>query len=34
MRVMIYLIVFAVIMYLAKRTVWGRLHRRDATHTA
>jgi cytochrome c1 len=32
--VMIYLIVFAVIMYLAKCTVWARLQRRDATHTA
>lgn len=28
-RVMIFLIVFAVIMYLAKRAVWARLHRRD-----
>jgi cytochrome c1 len=34
LRVMIYLIVFAVIMYLAKRTVWARLHHRDATHSA
>jgi cytochrome c1 len=33
-RVMIFLIVFAVIMYLAKRTVWARLHHRDATHAA
>ncbi|HET7448145.1 MAG TPA: cytochrome c1 [Methyloceanibacter sp.] len=33
-RVMIYLIVFAVIMYLAKRAVWARLHHRDATHAA
>lgn len=32
-RVMIFLIVFLVIMYLAKRTVWARLHR-DATHAA
>jgi cytochrome c1 len=34
LRVMIYLIVFAAIMYLAKRAVWARLHRRDATHSA
>jgi cytochrome c1 len=34
LRVMIYLFVFAVIMYLAKRTVWARLYHRDATHTA
>jgi cytochrome c1 len=34
LRVMIYLFVFAVIMYLAKRTVWARLHHRDAAHTA
>ena len=33
-RVMIYLIVFAVIMYLAKRAVWARLHHRDATDAA
>jgi cytochrome c1 len=33
-RVMIYLLVFVVIMYLAKRAVWARLHRRDASHTA
>lgn len=33
-RVMIFLLVFAVIMYLAKRTVWARLHHRDATHAA
>jgi cytochrome c1 len=33
-RVMIFLIVFLVIMYLAKRTVWTRLHHRDATHAA
>ena len=33
-RVMIYLIVFAVIMYLAKRAVWARLHHRDATNAA
>jgi cytochrome c1 len=33
-RVMIYLIVFAVIMYLAKRAVWARLHQGDASHTA
>jgi cytochrome c1 len=32
-RVMIYLIAFAVIMFLAKRTVWARLHRK-AAHTA
>ena len=32
-RVMIYLIAFAVIMFLAKRTVWARLHRKVA-HTA
>jgi cytochrome c1 len=28
-RIMIFLIVFAVIMYLSKRAVWARLHRRD-----
>ena len=33
-RVMIFLIVFVVIMYLAKRSVWARLHRRDASHVA
>ena len=33
-RVMIYLIVFAVIMYLAKRAVWARLHHRDANDAA
>jgi cytochrome c1 len=33
-RVMIFLLVFAVIMYLAKRTVWARLHHRDAAHAA
>jgi cytochrome c1 len=33
-RVMIFLIVFAVIMYLSKRAVWARLHRRDHPHTA
>jgi cytochrome c1 len=33
-RVMIFLLVFAVIMFLAKRSVWARLHRRDAHHTA
>lgn len=35
-RVMIFLIVFAVIMYLSKRAVWARLHRRDhaQSHTA
>jgi cytochrome c1 len=33
-RVMIFLLVFAVIMYLSKRAVWARLHRRDHTHTA
>ena len=31
-RVMAFLIVFAVIMYLSKRAVWARLHRRDHTH--
>ncbi len=31
-RVMVFLIVFAVIMYLAKRAVWARLHREDHTH--
>jgi cytochrome c1 len=30
-RVMVFLIVFAVIMYLSKRAVWARLHRRDHT---
>jgi cytochrome c1 len=33
-RVMIFLIVFLVIMYLAKRRVWARLHHRDASHAA
>jgi ubiquinol-cytochrome c reductase cytochrome c1 subunit len=33
-RVMIFLIAFVVIMYLAKRAVWARLHHRDATHAA
>lgn len=33
-RVLIFLAVFAAIMYLAKRTVWARLHRHDAPHTA
>ena len=32
-RIMIFLIVFAVIMFLAKRAVWGRLHGK-APHTA
>jgi len=32
-RIMIFLIVFAIIMYLAKRSVWSRLHREDATHS-
>ena len=33
-RVLLFLLVFAAIMYLAKRTVWARLHRHDATHAA
>jgi cytochrome c1 len=33
-RVLIFLAVFAVIMYLAKRTVWARLHGHEAQHTA
>jgi cytochrome c1 len=33
-RVMIFLIVFVVIMYLAKRSVWAGLHRRDADRAA
>jgi cytochrome c1 len=33
-RIMIFLIVFAIIMYLAKRAVWARLHRQDAKHAA
>jgi cytochrome c1 len=33
-RVMIFLLVFVVIMYLAKRAVWARLHRHDATRAA
>jgi len=33
-RVMIFLLVFAVIMYLSKRAIWARLHRRDHAHTA
>jgi cytochrome c1 len=32
-RVMVFLIVFAIIMFLAKRAVWGRLHGK-AAHTA
>lgn len=33
-RVMVFLLVFAVIMFLAKRSVWSRLHHRDASRTA
>jgi len=33
-RVLIFLFVFAVIMYLAKRAVWAPLKRRDAKHAA
>ncbi|HSD93618.1 MAG TPA: cytochrome c1 [Methyloceanibacter sp.] len=33
-RVMVFLLAFLVIMYLAKRSVWARLHHRDASHTA
>lgn len=33
-RIMIFLIVFAVIMYLSKRAVWARLHRRDHADAA
>jgi cytochrome c1 len=33
-RVMIFLFVFAVILFLAKRRVWARLHHRDASRTA
>jgi cytochrome c1 len=33
-RVMIFLIVFVVIMYLAKRAVWARLHHREPIHAA
>lgn len=33
-RVMIFLLVFAVIMFLAKRRVWAKLHHRDASHAA
>jgi len=33
-RIMIFLLVFAVIMYLSKRAVWARLHRRDHAHEA
>jgi cytochrome c1 len=33
-RIMIFLLVFAVIMYLSKRAVWSRLHRRDSPHAA
>lgn len=33
-RVMIFLIVFLVIMYLAKRAVWAGLHRRDASRAS
>ncbi len=28
-RIMIFLIMFAIIMYLSKKAVWARLHRRD-----
>lgn len=33
-RMMIFLLVFAVIMYLSKRAVWARLHRRDHSQSA
>jgi cytochrome c1 len=33
-RVLIFLLVFAVIMYLSKRAVWSRLHERDHKHPA
>ncbi|MFO7478234.1 MAG: cytochrome c1 [Methyloceanibacter sp.] len=33
-RVMLFLLVFLAIMYLAKRRVWSRLRRRDASHAA
>jgi cytochrome c1 len=33
-RVLLFLVVFMAIMYLAKRTVWTKLHRHDATHTS
>jgi cytochrome c1 len=33
-RVLLFLIVFAAIMYLAKRTVWAKLHRHDAQRMA
>jgi len=33
-RIMIFLIVFAGIMYFSKRAVWARLHRRDGAHQA
>ncbi|WP_372928383.1 cytochrome c1 [Methyloceanibacter sp.] len=33
-RIMIFLLVFAVIMYLSKRAVWARLHRRDHSESA
>lgn len=33
-RVMVFLLVFAIIMYFAKRAVWARLHRRDHNDTA
>jgi ubiquinol-cytochrome c reductase cytochrome c1 subunit len=33
-RVMIFLFVFAVIVFLAKRRVWARLHQRDASRVA
>ena len=33
-RVMIFLFVFAIIMFFAKRAVWARLHRRDHNHSA
>ena len=33
-RVLLFLVVFMAIMYLAKRTVWAKLHCHDATHTS
>ncbi len=33
-QVLLFLVVFAAIMYLAKRTVWAKLHRHDAPHAA
>jgi cytochrome c1 len=33
-RIIVFLVAFGIIMYLGKRRVWARLHRRDASHPA